>query len=66
MSERGGYRCCVKGCQSATSNKREIKETLFRFPKDAERLVYYVTCLAFTHKIIFMLLLSLSKYYHVS
>jgi len=48
MSERGGYRCCVKGCQSATSNKRGIKETLFKFPKDAERLVYYVTCLVFT------------------
>lgn len=47
MSERGGYRCCIKGCQSATSKKRGIKETLFRFPKDIERLVYYVTYLVF-------------------
>nr|XP_012153868.1 PREDICTED: 52 kDa repressor of the inhibitor of the protein kinase-like isoform X2 [Megachile rotundata] len=37
MSERGGYRCCIKGCQSATSEKRGIKETLFRFPKDVEK-----------------------------
>jgi len=35
MSERGGYRCCVKGCQSATSNKRGIKET---FITDGSRI----------------------------
>lgn len=27
---------------------KEAKETLFRFPKDIERLVYCVTCLRFT------------------
>lgn len=37
MSERGGYRCCVINCDSASSEKRGRKETLFRFPKDTER-----------------------------
>ena len=44
MSERGGYRCCFKDCKSASSEKRGIKEILFRFPKDIERSVYYITC----------------------
>nr|XP_012143436.1 PREDICTED: SUZ domain-containing protein 1 isoform X2 [Megachile rotundata] len=34
MNERGGYRCCIEGCKSASSEKRGVKETLFRFPKD--------------------------------
>ncbi|XP_012526622.1 uncharacterized protein LOC105831188 [Monomorium pharaonis] len=43
MSERGGYRCSFKGCQSASSEKRGIKETLFRFPKDIERSKLWVS-----------------------
>lgn len=42
MSERGGYRCCFKDCPSTTNAKRGKKETLFRFPKDTERLVYII------------------------
>ncbi|XP_034190484.1 uncharacterized protein LOC117608869 isoform X2 [Osmia lignaria lignaria] len=37
MNARGGYRCSFKGCPSASSEERGIKETLFRFPKDVER-----------------------------
>ncbi|XP_071577609.1 uncharacterized protein [Temnothorax nylanderi] len=43
MSERGGYRCCFKACQSASSERRGIKETLFRFPKDIERSKLWVS-----------------------
>lgn len=43
MNERGGYRCSFKGCQSATSERRGIKETLFRFPKDIERSKLWVS-----------------------
>ncbi|XP_071649233.1 uncharacterized protein [Temnothorax longispinosus] len=43
MTERGGYRCAFKGCRSASNDKRGIKETLFRFPKDAERSKLWVS-----------------------
>ncbi|KYN22563.1 hypothetical protein ALC57_05035, partial [Trachymyrmex cornetzi] len=42
INERGGYCCCFRDCQSASNNRRGIKETLFRFPKDVERSKLWV------------------------
>lgn len=41
MSNRSGYRCAFKDCTSVSGKSDGSKKTLFGFPKNAERYVFY-------------------------